>query len=397
VDSDLVLVGGGLANSLIAYRVACVHPQLRVCLVERGAALGGNHTWSFHEDDLTGAQHAWLAPFVKHSWTGYEVRFPRLTRWIGRGYACITSARLHEVVVETLGQNVLLEAEVASLGPTEVVLRDGRRLRARAVIDGRGQMASRHLVLRYQKFLGQVVALRAPHGLPGPILMDATVPQHEGFRFVYTLPLEERVVLVEDTCYSDTPELDRGALRTEIGQYAARQGWQIDRLVREEEGVLPIVLSGDMAAFWDEDGPRMARSGLRAGLFHPTTGYSLPHAVALADDLAGRADWEAAGLYDHIRRRAEAAWRTSGYFRMLNRMLFLAGRPDQRYRVLERFYRLPQALIARFYAGRLTAWDRLRLLAGAPPVPVAGAVRSVFRSGAEGTVPVGRPGSGRQP
>jgi lycopene beta-cyclase len=47
--------------------------------------------------------------------------------------------------------------------------------------------------------------------------------------------------------------------------------------------------------------------------------------------------------------------------------------------VLEHFYRLPEALIERFYADRLSALDRLRILSGRPPVPLLEAVRCAFR------------------
>ena len=53
--------------------------------------------------------------------------------------------------------------------------------------------------------------------------------------------------------------------------------------------------------------------------------------------------------------------------------------------VLARFYRLAPGLIERFYAGRLTAWDRARLLVGRPPVPLWRAARCVReRSGSGG-------------
>jgi lycopene beta-cyclase len=45
--------------------------------------------------------------------------------------------------------------------------------------------------------------------------------------------------------------------------------------------------------------------------------------------------------------------------------------------VLERFYGLPEALIARFYAARLTGLDKLRILSGKPPVPIGAALRCI--------------------
>ena len=41
MNVDLALVGGGLANSLIAYRLRSVRPELRVVLIEQADRLGG--------------------------------------------------------------------------------------------------------------------------------------------------------------------------------------------------------------------------------------------------------------------------------------------------------------------------------------------------------------------
>ena len=48
-------------------------------------------------------------------------------------------------------------------------------------------------------------------------------------------------------------------------------------------------------------------------------------------------------------------------------MLFAWFPPDQRYHVMERFYRLPEDTIRRFYALSLTHRDRLRIVMGRPP------------------------------
>ena len=54
---------------------------------------------------------------------------------------------------------------------------------------------------------------------------------------------------------------------------------------------------------------------------------------------------------------------------MLDAMLFRAADPDARYRIFERFYRLSPRLVARFYAGRSTTADRLRLPLNPPGPP----------------------------
>ena len=48
-----------------------------------------------------------------------------------------------------------------------------------------------------------------------------------------------------------------------------------------ETGVLPLMLAGDPRAFWRDQREKLFLL-LRAALFHPVTGYSLPDAVATA-------------------------------------------------------------------------------------------------------------------
>ncbi len=381
VDADVILVGGGLANGLIAWRLAQLRPELRVLLLERGSALGGNHTWSFHESDLSREQRSWVTPFVAHTWPRYSVRFPRRRRTLESGYASITSARFHTQMQQVLGDRCRTGVEVSFVTPRSVTLADGKTLSARSVTDGRGVRSSPHLVLGFQKFIGQELKLAQPHGLDGPVLMDACVPQHDGYRFVYTLPLSADTVLVEDTFYADGSQVDANRLRANIRTYADTQGWQVEAVLREENGVLPITLSGDVEAFW-RDAQGVPRVGLAGGLFNPATGYSLPDAVRLADRLAALpgAQWAAEPLFDAIQNHAVERWKEQGFFRLLNRMLFRAAAPAERWRVIERFYGLPLPLIQRFYAARLHTFDRLRILSGKPPVPLGPAWRAAFQS-----------------
>lgn len=366
---DLILAGGGLANGLIAWRLRTQHPGLRILLLEQGERLGGNHTWSFHDADLDAAQRAWIAPLVSRRWPRYEVVFPDYVRSLEGGYASIASEDFARVIEAALGPALRLGARIAAVGPTRVELADGEVLEARAVIDGRGMRASSRLALGWQTFLGQEVLLAAPHGLQHPVIMDASVEQQGGYRFVYVLPFDTRRLLIEDTHYVDSDAWEPGRLRANIAEYARARGWGIAEVLREEEGRLPIVLAGDFDAYWD-DLAGQPSVGLRAGLFHSTTGYSLPHAVRLAERIAAMRELDAATLFAAIRDEAAQEWRRQRFFRLLNRMLFLAGSPDRRWRVMQRFYRLPASLVAHFYAGRLSWRDKARLLSGKPPVPV---------------------------
>ena len=191
---------------------------------------------------------------------------------------------------------------------------------------------------------------------------------------VYTRPLNPTRLLIEDTYYSDSPDVEPQLLVGRIHAYAQAQGWSIGTTVRSEAAVLPITLAGDFAGHWRTMGLELPRSGLRAWLFHATTGYSLPYAVRLADAIAAHPDLTSPSVARLIHAMSQQAWDDQAMFRMLNRMLFIAASPAERVRVLERFYTLPQPLIERFYGARLTTSDKARILIGRPPVPVGRAL-----------------------
>ncbi|MCP1675874.1 lycopene beta-cyclase [Natronocella acetinitrilica] len=366
---DLILVGGGLANCLIAWRLRQRSPDARILILEREPALAGNHTWCFHDTDLTTAQNQWLSPLIVHRWPDHEVRFPTYSRILGGGYQALTSDHLREQMVERQVAEFRLGEAVVDIQPDSVELASGERLQASTVIDGRGQRGSNHLVMGFQKFVGQELRCREPHGFQRPVIMDATVSQQDGYRFVYILPFDSHRLLIEDTRYSDGGDLSLTAFRDAIADYAASHGLLVDECLREEQGVLPILLAGDLDAFWAEASPDVPRSGLAAGLFHPTTGYSLPEAVRLADAIAEIGVDSPQRVAELSWKHACSVWRRGRVFRLVNRMLFRAGKPELRYRVLERFYSLRAPLITRFYAGSLTLPDKARLLVGKPPVP----------------------------
>jgi lycopene beta-cyclase len=368
---DVAFAGMGLANALAAVRIATTRPELHIAGFDTHAAVGAGRTWSFFGPDVTPAQLDWLRPLLRREWPAYEVRFPGFRRVVHTSMCTLSGPALGRALT-----GLTRAADISEVAPDRLTLADGGSVAARVVLDGRGARPSAAFRCGWQKFLGQELRLTAPHGLRHPILMDAAVEQLDGFRFIYILPYGPDRLLVEDTRYSDTPDLSLRLARDEITAYIAAQGWRVAEQFSEERGVLPVVLDGDIDAFWSEVGP-VPPLGMRAGLFHPVTGYSLPSAVALADALALCLPARPEALRRMIEERARATWQAQGFYRVLNRMLFLAGNADQRWRVFARFFALPQPLIERFFAGRTSALDRMRLVTGRPPVPFFSALRCI--------------------
>ncbi len=378
INCDVAIVGGGLAGGLIALALTARRPDVRVVIVDRGPALGGNHVWSFFGSDIDRANRDLVIPVVAHVWQGYDVAFPARRRTLPANYYSVTSEKFDAAVRAAVpAEHILTGRKVLGASATAVVLADGDRIEAGGVIDCRGPADLSTLDLGWQKFLGRELVLKRPHGVERPVVMDATVDQFDGYRFVYTLPFARDRMFVEDTYYSDTPDIDRETLVARIETYAAAKGWKVKSVAREETGSLGVVIGGDFDNYWASGGKGIAKAGTRAGLFHPTTGYSLPDAVRMAGLIAGSRDLSGAALATLTHDHARAAWKARGFYRMLDAMLFRAAEPGERYRVLERFYGLDPKLIARFYAARSTFGDKARVLVGKPPVPIGRAISAI--------------------
>jgi lycopene beta-cyclase len=375
--TDVLIAGGGLAGGVIALALAARRPEVAVTIVEAGTTIGGNHVWSFFDSDVAATERGLVEPLIGHRWQGHDVAFPGFRRTLRGIYNSIESERLDEVVRATLpAERVISGVGVAALDTAGATLTDGSRIDAAGVIDARGFGDGAALDLGWQKFVGRLLRLSAPHGITRPMIMDATVEQAPGYRFVYLLPFDATRIFVEDTYYHETRAIDVARLGDRIQDYAFVRGWQIEAIEREEAAALPIACGGDFDALWPAGDP-VGRVGMAAGLFQPMTGYSLPDAVRTAALVAALPDLSSAKLAEALRAHARSAWGQRGYYRLLARMLFRAADPADRWRVLGRFYRLDEGLIARFYAGRSTFADKARILIGKPPVPLRRALRAL--------------------
>ncbi len=182
--------------------------------------------------------------------------------------------------------------------------------------------------------------------------MDATVPQTDGYRFIYVLPFGPRRLLIEDTHYSDAAGFDAAAYEGRGPRLCRDRGWRVASILRRERGALPITLDGDI------DGLCADMAQWRASAFRPGSSIR-PPAIRCRMPRSSRtirrcSALDAASLPGIVQEHARALWRRRRLYRLLNRMLFHAARPEERHRVLSHFYRLPQPLVERFYGDRLT-------------------------------------------
>ncbi|GHA81882.1 hypothetical protein GCM10009069_01200 [Algimonas arctica] len=355
---DLLISGAGLSGLVAAWRCLSVNPALTIAIYETSDRIAGDHTWSFNGSDIAPNLRDWFSPFVAHRWPRYDVRFPKRSRTLDIEYCSGNSDTLFSCV-EPFIQSGRLQVHSRTCAPERTDIPH---------IDATGYRPRSDEFPGWQKFVGHVIRTDRPHGVVRPVIMDATVAQIDGYRFMYLLPYSDREILVEDTYFADTPTLSEDEIGNRIDAYIHDKGWGGYTIVRREKGVLPMMMATDR----DDDSTKI---GLGGGFAVASTGFTLPHAVELANVIAQaiqRNGPQAApqAIVD-FRRHHIARER---YARLLNRMFFCAAEPAKRYLVLQRFYGLGDRLIRRFYRNDLSLRDKARILIGKPPVPVSKAI-----------------------
>lgn len=405
---DYIIVGAGLQGGLLGLAINHYQPQASVLLVDDGDQIGGNHTWSFHQGDIPPRAWPWLDQVITSRWSSYEVKFPDFKRQVCIPYASIDSGYFGRtieqlfrsenadsttlpigvsarsaVLPELRGGDAATNLQTATVPisiqqPTselrlktavdhvanDAIYTGDTRIAGKVVVDCRGpERAELHSVghCGYQKFYGFEIELSEPWPDQNPIVMDSCVSQAEGFRFTYSLPFTRHRVLVEDTQFSTTRELDRDESLQKVSAYVARKVQSDWQLIREESGCLPMPWNG--ALMPTSDLP--LRGGYAGGWFHAATGYSLPLAARWADTVASNPADRVAAAVQTLASEHQAQAKLA---RFLNRLLFRLVKPDRRYEIFRRFYRvLSEEAIARFYAHQFTTRDLAKILVGRPP------------------------------
>jgi lycopene beta-cyclase len=355
MGQKIIILGGGLWGSMLAYFFHIQNPGRDLELYEKNDRLGGDHTWSFHSTDLPPDLFSLIEPFISCSWSSQTVKFPLFTRNFSTGYHSIISSNFHDTMMSKLPSEKVFLGMNKSLGDfsPDCIIFDCRNLPVD--VDG-----------GWQNFYGLDLILTHPHGMERPIIMDATVPQRGGYRFVYYLPWDSHRILIEDTRYSDSREMDLEKWKGELGDLIESNGWEIKKVERTEVGSLPIPFQELPST---ESPPHVISLG---GFSHEVTGYSIPDCMRLCHLLASHKEHHLEAWREVISRyQREKKWR-SLFYRWLNRFLFLGSPPPMRYKMLQHFYKLPDSVIQRFYAGKTTLPDMLKFFLGKPPLPLTG-------------------------
>jgi len=368
----IIFIGGGLSSVLAAYTWLQQGYNKPILIIEQTEQLCGNHTWSFNQTDILPEAWHTLTSLIDVSWQKYEVQFPKITKTVNIPYHSIASENLADKIQKFASQNPLLNIITAQkaniihegnqhLNPV-VQMQDGQEYTADWIIQATG-VSQNYSDTGYQKFLGLEVILNEPAYIPHPLIMDATIPQKDGFRFMYVLPFEPNRLLIEDTYYSLNSNLDIPHVTEQIHTYAKNKGWNITDIIRKEQGVLPIPLQQSKPQ-WISD--KVLPLGMFADLFHSTTGYSLAVNYNFIWQMYPYLNEKELNIRWH--RQLLKFYKSMQFYRLMNRFLFIAGKTNKRYRFLESFYqRQSDEVIGRFYAGKSTLKDKMSIFSGKAP------------------------------
>ncbi len=364
-NADLTIVGGGLAGILALWFLKSRFPTKKIILLEKSDALAGNHTWCFHHADVPENCWFWLTPLVSKSWDQHSVHFPGFERILNSKYYAIKSDDLREKTMHKFADSIFLNQDKIP-DHCPLLITTGW-----PALENKNNFA-------YQKFIGWDVKLREPHNLNHAILKENRVEQTDGYRFFYCLPWNLDSLLIEDTYYSTNPELK--PRHEGIQEFADSKGWQIESILKKERGVLPLPLWPDAFTNTKKNAHVEIYLGAAANWCQPTSGFTTPMLFQAFSEIQKCESWNFENWRLQIINLEKSWQKRFSFYCLLNRMMFFAAKPEKRYIILKRFYRLNQNLIERFYSLKLTKSDCIRILSGIPPVPIFKALQAAFRS-----------------
>lgn len=388
MNADVIIAGGGLSGGLLALRLALAHPNLRILLLERQNTLGGNHTWGFQ---TAGENDPWLTPVMTKSWESFDVRFPKTDKTIPLRHSVIRSADFHSGLIGILGDSVRLGCSVKAVSDNEVETSTGQFLRAPLVVDATGIHREQIQKNRFfdapcgwMKYIGFDLKLNKPHGLKLPVLMDARVPQMDGFRYFSITPINDLNLFVQECYLSSNPDLNFERISRSILAYGERNGWSVhsfsNPVVRKEQAAIPLPLQTFPADQIHQGSKRVSiegedfvdRSPLQIsaaqGWYHSALGQAVSDATRVAEFIATRPHLRTGPVRAELRHFRKDWVDQQRFYRTFNRLVFQAVEPSLRHIAFDRLMGLKEDIIGRFQSGTSTKTDAVKILGLKPPV-----------------------------
>lgn len=371
---EYVILGAGCAGLSLCYYLLEQGVREPILILDRRDGFPDDRTWCFWNVEATPFSHLCIKRW--NSWTVHYAGRTASQLSAQHPYLCLTAADFYGYALDRIASrgNVTLRlgesVEDCSEYGEEVLANTSRGdYTASYVFDGRGlppgspvfEEARKNAVWVPQKFLGLRLRTQEPVFDPETCtLMDFSVSQERGLRFVYVLPFSGREALVENVYLSDA-EVSPDEHRAELAEYLSKVyglepgGYLVDG---EEQGYIPMT----DYAFPRNPGERTYSIGMLGGQTRTSTGYTFlriqRYCRALAESVVAGRD---------VPKRVDAA-----RYHLLDKIFlrFMKEHPEQCPGVyLRMFARLSPDTLVRFLTEKSTLADDVRLTLAMPKMP----------------------------
>jgi lycopene beta-cyclase len=265
MEKPVIILGGGVWGSLLAYRLKKALPHVHFKLYEESSILGNHKICTFRERDCKDSM-PWLRPLISHSWSKHQIKSKKLEKWMASPYHLIESKHLHDVVSASLGEGTL---KLNNRMSAELALQESS-----FVIDARN--ICHYKKNGYRKHLTMELELTEDHHLVSPVVFDAGVARKDSFRSFEYFPLNSKTLLVKDVWFSENSSLDADRMRNALNEVLHEKKWNIHKVIKEDMGISELPISTPM---YRQEG----RVINLAGIFHDMNGCSIPMAVKVID------------------------------------------------------------------------------------------------------------------
>lgn len=395
-----VILGAGCSGLSLCYYLLELGETEPILLLDRKTGFVNDRTWCFWDVEPTPFSH--LATKRWQSWS-LRTSCGSATQTTGRyPYLCIESSDFYEYAVRSIEAhpNVTLRLgeEVLNLQPAAGGIRvktSEGTYEGELAFDGRGlppgsphfEKARKEAPWVPQKFLGQRVRAERPVFDPERCtLMDFSVDQRRGLRFMYVLPFTPQTALVENVYLSEA-RVTEEEYRAETGEYL-RDAYGLSgneyEVSGEEKGYIPMT----SYEFPQRLGERVYSIGMLGGQTRPSTGYTFlriqRYCRRLAESLAASGG------------RPEVPARTDSRRYDLLDALFLRFMQEHPERCPEIYHQMfagvPADALVRFLTEKSSPLDEARLIGALPKTPF---IRLALRTALEKLLeaaPPSRPG-----
>ncbi|MDG0969842.1 MAG: lycopene cyclase family protein [Porticoccaceae bacterium] len=239
INLDVAIIGGGNAGMTLAKNLAAQRNNLVTTVFEPKTPQQRNYCWSLW---ATPEQQAGLKHCERGSWHKWRLVSDEedvLLTSKKFNYLCLSSTDYLQHSEDSLeGCIDIKRSSVDNLTGQHNFISQGQDYRAEHIFDSRPPLEAAYGLK--QHFLGWEIRTKQP--LPDTTvatLMDFRVDQSRGLHFIYALPFSNHNLFVESTMISRQLE-DKDWYRQAISEWLCNQGIEVEELIREEIGVIPM-------------------------------------------------------------------------------------------------------------------------------------------------------------